>query len=143
MKIEREIILKILKEVPDQHPFRLSRYMFLIDVEFQRRYGRKLTEFFYRLYPEAFYIEGFPQFLESIDEIEKQVETDEQGNPKRGYFRLVKDVTPQLPDDVRKVVDFVIGKYGQLNDMELNRVVVNLPEYKRLLKKAGLSADRF
>ncbi len=137
MKLEKDIVLYILREVPDQHPFRLSRFLFLIDLEYLRRHGEKLTEFYYQLFPEAFFIEGFPQFLENIPEIEKQVEYDEKGNPKRGFFRLVKDVEVELPPDVREVVDAVLARYGQLPDQELNSVVVSSPEYRKFLEGDG------
>ena len=137
MKLEKDIVLYILREVPDQHPFRLSRFLFLIDLEYLRRHGEKLTEFYYQLFPEAFFIDGFPQFLENIPEIEKQVEYDEKGNPRRGFFRLVKDVEVELPPNVREVVDAVLARYGQLSDQELNSAVVNSPEYRKFLEGEG------
>ncbi len=133
MKMEKEIVKYILKKVPDQHPFRLSRYLFLIDLEYFREHGEKLTEFYYQLFPEAFYIDGFPQLLESIPEIEKVVEYDENGNPKRGFFRLVKEVDVDLPEEIRQLIDRVLDKYSALSDAELNRAVVETPEYQSFL----------
>ncbi len=131
MNLEAEIIRYILSKLPDQHPFRLSRLLFLIDIEYYRRNGDKLTRFYYQLYPEAFYIEGFPEFLQTVEGVEKIVEYDDEGKPVRGYFRLTADLPINLPDDIRKRVDDVIERYGALSDAELNRAVISLPEYKQ------------
>ena len=135
--INEMLVLYLLKKVPDQHPFRLSRLLFLIDTECRRRHGKPCTDFDYVITPYGFYIEGFPPFLMSLDGVEKIEIKDEEGNPVRGFFRLVKDRDVELPDDILSVADYVIDKYANLDDQELNSAVVNLPEYQEHLSGDG------
>ena len=67
--------------------------------------------------------------------MEKGEIKDENGNPVKGFFRLVEKREAELPDNVKDVVDSVLDEYGNLPDQELNRVVTELPEYRERMEK--------
>lgn len=136
MELEEKLIYYILEKVPDQHPFRLSRYLLLLELEYQKRFGERLTNFEYRLSPRVFQIEGFPQFLESLKKIEKRVQKDEKGIPIRGYFTLTERVGVELSREIKGILDPILEETGKLSDHELNLKVVEREDYKGLIESA-------
>ncbi len=133
-RMDKEIVLYLLKKIPDQHPFRLSRLLFLLDAACEKKNGKRCTSFGYVVTPYGFYIDKFPPFLEEIDGIEKIEITDEQGHPVKGFFRLTKKVNIDLPPEVKNLLDSVISEYGHLEDEKLQQRVISLPEYQRRIK---------
>lgn len=133
-QIDKDIVLYLLEKIPDQHPFRLSRLLFLLDAECEKKNGKQCTSFEYVVTPYGFYIDKFPPFLEEIDGIEKIEIKDEQGNPVKGFFRLTKEVNIDLPADVKDLLDSIISAYGHLADDELHQRVTSLPEYQKRIK---------
>jgi len=133
-EIDKNIVLYLLEKIPDQHPFRLSRLLFLLDAECEKKNGKQCTSFKYVVTPYGFYIDKFPPFLEEIDGIEKIEIKDEQGNPVKGFFRLIKEVKVDLPAEVKTLLDSIISEYGNLKDEELHQRVISLSEYQRRIK---------
>lgn len=134
-ELERALVVHILGALGEAHPFRLSRTLFLLDLEHYRRHGGPLTKLPYVFSPYGFYIRDFPRELESMAEVEKVVVRDDKGNPVRGFFRLREGVVPpEIPREVREMVEEVLKRVGDLDDQELNALVLRQREYGKLLR---------
>ena len=137
MKLEEKLTYYIMRRIKKAHPFRISRILLLLDLEHMAKKGRKLTDFSYRLFPYGFFIEDFPAFLESLPGIEKKVITDEAGRPVKGYFELVDEKEVELEPEIREILDPILERCVDLDDDQLNSLVVEREDYKKLLGASG------
>jgi len=137
MKLEEKLTYYIMRRIKKAHPFRISRILLLLDLEYMAKKGRKLTDFSYRLFPYGFFIEDFPAFLESLPGIEKKVITDEAGRPVKGYFELVDEKEVELEPEIREILDPILERCVDLDDDQLNSLVVEREDYKKLLGASG------
>ena len=131
--LDKEIVLYLLGRLKEAHPFTLSRLLLLLDLEQLNAHGHRVTSFKYVFMPFGFYIDGFPPFLESLAGVEKVVVKDEEGRPIRGFFRITQQGNPELSPELRRDIDRVVEKAGQLGDQELNKLAVERNEYQKLL----------
>ena len=122
---EKDIIVYLLKECNGLHPFYISRVAALLDIQYLKERGSKLTDFDYKKMPYGFYSEKIPQILNQLP-VEK-VQTEEGK-----YLVLREDVEYNLPDDVRKKIDEILDRICDLSDDEINRQVVESPYYSKL-----------
>ncbi len=138
MELEKKIVYYILKHQNDIHPFRLSRILLLFEMEYARKYGEKPTNFVYRLQPYTFFIENFTKFIEETPLIEKVKITDDKGIPIKGFLRLTsQEVDDSLPVEMREILDRIIEETSKLDDQELNRLIVDSSDYKKLYELYG------
>ena len=130
--LEEKVVKYILTKNNDLSPFRLSRILILSELEYLRRYGEKPLAFYYVIYPSAFYIDGFADFLSKIDGLEKVV-VEEDGK-KRGYFHLHSPCDCELAENLKSVIDEVMDKVKGLSDQELNDLVIKREDYKSYIQ---------
>jgi len=123
---EEEIIKYLLKECHGLHPYYISRIAALLDMEYLREKGKKLTDFDYKKMQYGFYSEKIPQILNSLD-VEK-VQSDE-GN----YIKLKnEDIEVNLPGEVRAKINEILDRICDLSDDEINRLVIENEYYDAL-----------
>ena len=128
MSLEEKVVKYILTKQNDLSPFRLSRILILSELEYVKKYGRKPLEFYYAVYPTAFYIEGFAEFLQNLSDVEKVIV--EENGKKRGYFHLKQPCNCDLPEDLKEIIDTTLATVKPLSDEELNKMVVEREDYK-------------
>ncbi len=128
--MEKEIVAYVLARAGCTHPFRVSRYLALAEMEWLERRGERLTKLKYVAGPGVFFIEGIKEMIENDHCFIKH-----EGDPSTGRKGCIEYVCepPSLPEDVQEVVDGVIQKYSGIEDMELNRLVVEDPRFKKLV----------
>ncbi|MCE4600460.1 MAG: SocA family protein [Desulfurococcales archaeon] len=127
----RETVAYILSRSGCLHPFRLSRLLALAESRYIKLYGARLTDAVYVMGPGVFYIEGLKEVFESDECFVKH-----EGDPSRGVRGCIeyKCQAPRLPENARQVIDAVIEEYGPLDDMELNRLVIEDEALKGVMK---------
>ena len=113
------------------HPFRASRIIALAELRSLEERGERLTDAAYVAGPGVFYIEGVKEAVEGDLCLEKR-----RGDPERGVKGCVAlhCPPPPLPVEVRRLLDWAIEEAEVLDDMELNRRVVEHPLFQRLTK---------
>ena len=124
-----ELVAYILHKAGCIHPFRLSRILALAELEWLRRGRGRLSNLRYVRGPGVFYIEGVKELVESSSCYER-VEGD-PATGRRGCIKF-KCSPPQLPRDVVEVLEGAIRESSKLDDMELNRRVVEDPLFNEL-----------
>jgi len=109
-------------------PFFISRVLVLSNWKALEDMGAPLVKFRVSGFKAGFYIEGLKDILE-----------DEcfQKNEERKCIEALCDF--DLPEDKRKIVDEILERVRSLNEVELNRLVINDPRYKEMLEKGGFS----
>ncbi len=122
---EKDIIIYLLKECNGLHPFYISRIVALLDIQYLRERGRKLTDFDYHKMPYGFYSEKIPSVLNELP-VEKV--KSESGS----YLILTKDVPFNLPDEIREKINKILDEICNLSDDEINKLVVQSPYYDKL-----------
>ncbi|AGB04143.1 hypothetical protein AciM339_0246 [Aciduliprofundum sp. MAR08-339] len=123
--IEKDIIAYLLKECGGLHPFHLSRIIALLDMEYLKEKGKKLTTLDYQKSQYGIYSEKLPKLIEELP-VEKV-----KAQPY-GYLVLKEDVPLNLPDDVREKIEKVLDEVCDLSDSELNAKVLTSPYYEKL-----------
>ncbi len=132
MSLEEKVVKYILTRQNDLSPFRLSRILILSELEYVKKHGKKPLEFYYVIYPSAFYIEGFSEFLQDIEDLEKVIE--EKDSKKRGYFHLKKPCSCEIPEDLKEIIDNILTTTKDLSDEDLNRMVVEREDYRSYIQ---------
>ena len=119
----------ILAKAGCLHPFRLSRVLALSDLKHLRDKGERLTDTVYRKAPGAFYIEGLKEETKDNPCYEKH-----EGDKEKGIRSCIeyKCEPPELPGELAKYLDEAIKEASGLDDMALNRRVVEDPLYDKL-----------
>ncbi len=121
---ERDLVSYLFSSLGCAHPFRISRILLMAEWLSLERRGHRLTEFTYVKEKFGFYIGEIKELIDKLEEdgcIEK-VEEEK-------CFRY-KCQPPELPDEVRSILDEVIGETKDLSDQELNRLVIKDPRYE-------------
>ena len=130
----RDLVAYILWRMGCQHPFVFSRILLLAELEYLKRTGERLTELRYAGGPGTFFIEGLKEMIESDPCFVKH-----EGDPatgKRGCIEYRCEV-PDLPRDVKDLLDEIIDRAKGVNDMELNRMVLEHPLYSKVVAGVG------
>lgn len=127
--MEREIVAYILARSGCTHPFRVSRLLALAEIEWLERKGKRLTGLKYVRGPGVFFIEGLKELIEHDPCFRLH-----EGDPATGRRGCVEFVCgePELPPEVRAVIDEVLSKNSGVGDMELNEAVVSDPRFARI-----------
>jgi len=132
---EEDLIYYTIERLGEGTPFRLSRILFLLDLSYWKTKGQKLTSLRYILSPFVFYVEDFRHYLEQTPGVKRIEIKDEQGNPVRGYFKVVSFRKVNLDEKVEKLLDEIIDFIKGMSDEELNEYVTGLPEYKKFCEE--------
>ena len=128
----RELLTYILSRVGCVHPFRLSRLALLAELEWMRERGERLSDLVYVAGPGTFYVEGLKEMVEGDECFERR-----EGDPARGVPGCIayRCSPPSLPEDVKVLVDRVLGEASGLDDQALNERVLSHPLYERVVVK--------
>ena len=125
----KALVAYVLRRTGCIHPFRLSRILALIEVEWLRDRGERLTDIKYVRGLGTFYIEELKESVEGDPCFNKR-----EGDPKtrrKGCIEY-RCEPPSLPDDVRTFIDKILEKTLSLKDQELNEAVVNNELFERI-----------
>lgn len=123
---EKEIIAYMLKECGGLHPYYVSRIAALLDMEFLKEKGKKLTEFDYQKMQYGFYSNKIPEMINSLD-----VEKVEDENGK--YLKLKNEnIDIDLPEEIKSKINKILDEICELSDDEINRKVIDSPYYEKL-----------
>ena len=119
----------ILAKTDCIHPFRLSRILALADMKHLKEKGKRLTDATYRRGPGAFYIEGLKEEITNNPCYVKR-----EGDPDKGIKGCIeyKCDPPELPGELAGYIDEAIKEASSLDDMDLNKKVVENPLFERL-----------
>ncbi len=123
--IEKDIIAYLLKECGGLHPFHISRIMALLDMEYIKEKGKKLTGIDYQKNEFGIYSNKLPQLIEELP-VEKV-----KAQPY-GYLVLKEDVPTNLSDEVVEKINKILDEVCELSDAELNMKVLNSPYFDKL-----------
>ncbi len=124
----RDVVAYILAKKGCVHPFTISRVLVLLNWRSEELLGKPLLRFSVKGFKAAFY----------IDELAKLLEKDQCFRKVAGR-KCVEYIcqSPELPEDVRTVIDDVLQSIDGLSDRELNARVVNDERFDKLLKRGG------
>lgn len=112
------------------HPFRLSRVLALAELKALERGLGRLTDARYVAGPGAFYIEGVKEAVEGDPCFAKR-----EGDPaagRKGCIEYRCEPPAGIPAEAKTLIDEAIEEARRLDDMELNRRVVEHPLFPRL-----------
>ncbi len=123
---ETEIIKYLLVECDGLHPFYISRIVALLDIEYLKEKGKKLTDFDYQKTQFGFYSNKIPEILNNLN-VEK-IESE------RGNYLKLKHQNEEivLPDEVKKKINEILDRVCDLPDSEINRMIIESPHYDKL-----------
>jgi len=126
---DRDAVAYVLWRLGCTHPFKLSRLLAMADILSLERRGRRLTGLRYVPGPGTFYIEGLKDMFEHDPCFEPH-----RGDPetrRRGCVEYKCD-PPRLDPEDTALLDHVIDKYGDIDEMELNRLAINHPLFPKI-----------
>jgi hydroxypyruvate isomerase len=126
----RDLLGYVLAKTGCIHPFRISRIIALAEILYMRRNNKRFTNIKYVGFDKVFYIEGLKETVENDACFERR-----EGDPSKHIRGCIeyKCEAPNLPSDVREVIDEAINTASKLNDEELNKIVIDDPLFSRLL----------
>ncbi len=118
----KALVAYVLGRIGCTHPFKLSRILALIDIEWLRDRGERLTDIKYIRGPGVFYIEGLKESVENNSCFYKR-----EGDPKTGRRSCIeyRCEPPSISEDVRSFVDNILKRVSGLEEQKLNEIVVN------------------
>ena len=119
-----QAVAYLLSKSGCMHPFRISRILVLAYWRGAEELGREMTV---RGESFGFYVEEIPRVVENMI-ARGCAEKNEEGRCVR-----YKCEEPQLPEGVKEVLDSVYEETKNVSDIELNRLVVRDPRYKKLV----------
>ncbi len=123
---EKEIIAYMLKECGGLHSYYVSRIAALLDIEYLKEKGKKLTDFDYKKMQYGFYSEKIPATIKSLD-----VEKVEDENGK--YMKLKNEnIEINLPEEIKSKINKILDEICELSDDDINRKVIESPYYEKL-----------
>ena len=123
---EKEIVAYLLKECGGLHPYYVSRFVALLDIEYLKEKGKKLTDFDYQKMQYGFASTKIPATLDQLG-VEK-VQT-EHGK----YLKLKNEnIEINLPEDIKEKINKILDKVCDLRDDEINRMVIESEYYSNL-----------
>jgi len=123
--IEKDLIVYLLKECEGLHTFHISRILALLDMEYIKKTGKKLTSLDYEKTEYGF-------TSNKLAEIMKELPVEKVKAKPYGYVVLKEDVPVNLPKDVEDALNNLLDEICDLNDSELNLRVIKSPLYKEL-----------
>ncbi|MCD6235971.1 MAG: hypothetical protein J7J94_03140 [Thaumarchaeota archaeon] len=126
--LEPKIVSYIMWKLGCVHPYYVSRALLLAEWISEERSGRKLTSFTYRCQPYGFYIEELDQVIRKLEE-----EKCARRNQGRKCIEYLCG-EPEVPDHIKAILDEVLEKIKGLSQVELNRLVIHDPRYKKMLE---------
>ncbi len=123
--IEKDLIVYLLKECEGLHTFHISRILALLDMEYIKNTGKKLTSLDYQKTEYGFTSDKLAQIMKDLP-VEKV-----KAKPY-GYIVLKEDLPVNLPEDVLKTLNKLLDEICDLSDSELNLRVLKSPYYEKL-----------
>lgn len=123
--IEKDLIVYLLKECEGLHTFHISRILALLDMEYIKKTGKKLTSLDYEKTEYGF-------TSNKLAEIMKELPVEKVKAKPYGYVVLKEDIPVNLPKDVEDALNNLLDEICNLNDSELNLRVIKSPLYKEL-----------
>lgn len=129
----RDAVAYILHRMGCTHPFRLSRVLALAELRAMERGLGRLTDARYVAGPGAFYIEGVKEAIEGDECFVKH-----EGDPatgRKGCIEYRCEPPAGVPAEAKTFLDEAMEEARRLDDMELNRRVVEHPLFKKLAEE--------
>ncbi len=123
--IEKDLIVYLLKECDGLHTFHISRILALLDMEYIKNTGKKLTSLDYEKTEYGF-------TSNKLAEIIKELPVEKVQAKPYGYLILKEDIPVNLPKDVEDILNKLLDEICNLSDTELNLRVIKSPLYKEL-----------
>jgi len=125
----KTLMAYILKKTGCVHPFKLSRILAFIEIEWLKDKGERLTDIKYVRGPGVFYIEGLKEAIQD-DPCFNKIE----GDPKihRRSCIEYRCETPSLPKEVEDFINKELKKALTLEEQKLNEIVVNNELFKKI-----------
>ncbi len=123
--IEKDLIVYLLRECNGLHPFHISRILALLDMEYIKKTGKKITSLDYEK-------TEYGLTSNKLAEIIKELPVEKIEAKPYGYLVLKEDIPVNLPDDVENTLNNLLDEICDLNDTELNLRVLKSPLYKDL-----------
>ncbi len=123
--IEKDLIVYLLKECEGLHTFHISRILALLDMEYIKKTGKKLTSLDYEKTEYGF-------TSNKLAEIMKELPVEKVKAKPYGYIVLKEDIPVNLPKDVEDTLNKLLDEICELSDSELNLRVLKSPLYKEL-----------
>jgi hypothetical protein len=123
--IEKDIIVYLLKECEGLHTFHISRILALLDMEYIKNTGKKLTSLDYQKTEYGFTSDKLAQIM-------KELPVEKIKAKPYGYIVLKEDLPVNLPEDVLKTLNNLLDEICDLSDTELNLKVLKSPYYEKL-----------
>ncbi len=113
------------------HPFWASRLLVLANWRNIEEKGKPIVGFKVGGFEAGFYIENFKDYLEN--------QCYKKNEEKKCLEYLCDE--PDLPEDVKNLIDRLIEETRDMDDTEINRLVIRDPRYRELLEKGGFSSN--
>ncbi|MCE4608555.1 MAG: hypothetical protein F7B61_06335 [Caldisphaeraceae archaeon] len=125
----KTLMAYVLKKTGCIHPFRLSRILAFIEIEWLKGKGERLTEIKYVRGPGTFYIEGLKETIEE-DPCFNKIE----GDPKIGKRGCIeyRCEPSSLPKEIEGFVNEKIEKALSFEEQKLNEIIVNNELFRRI-----------
>jgi hypothetical protein len=123
--IEKDLIVYLLKECEGLHTFHISRILALLDMEYIKNTGKKLTSLDYQKTEYGFTSDKLAQIM-------KELPVEKVKAKPYGYMVLKEDLPVNLPEDVLKTLNKLLDEICDLSDTELNMRVLKSPYYEKL-----------
>jgi hypothetical protein len=123
---DEEIVKYLLKECGGLHPYYIIHILALLDMEYIRKTGKKLTELDYVKEEYGFYSNKLPELLEKLG-VEKV-------HDENGSYLVLRDenVEISLPQEIVERINAILDEFCELTDGEMHRMVMDSPEYSKL-----------
>ena len=128
----RSVVAYILSRAGCIHPFRLSRILALAELRALEKMGKRLTDLRYEAGPGAFYIVGFKEEIVEKDPCCNKREGD-PSTGRKGCLEYLCE-PPEIPEDVRSLIDEVLAETEGVDDFQLNNIVINNKLFKKLVE---------
>lgn len=125
--LDTQIISYLLSELGCSHPYHVSRILLLAEWTAEERLGKRITSFTYHCEPYGFYIEELKSIIQGLEE---------SGCIKRLEEKKCMEYMcdrPELPKEIESILKETLDRVRGLNDVELNRLVIHDPRYRRML----------
>ena len=123
--VEKDLIVYLLKECEGLHTFHISRILALLDMEYIKKTGKKLTSLDYEKTEYGF-------TSNKLAEIMKELPVEKVKAKPYGYIVLKEDIPVNLPKDVEDTLNKLLDEICDLSDSELNLRVLKSSLYKEL-----------
>ncbi len=117
------IVAYLMYKLGCSHPFRISRILLLAEWEAKERLGRRLTDFHYVMEDFGFYVEELKDIIDGFVEEGCAEKVEEEK-----CIRYLCEA-PEIPEEVKELLDEVIERVKDVSDRELNRMVIRDPRY--------------